>query len=799
MKKKILILSLVSLTFISSCGSNNLSVDQSVNTISDSIIDPDKLQIENGTLAPTETLPLPGVEEGENDENSSAKEDEIISDTQDDSSSAENEENSTTISEDDDTKDPVLDDIGGEKDIIEIPAETEPEYPHKETYVVTFMNADGTNLSTQECEYGSLPDYESLNPALPSNDKYRYEFKGWSPEVKEVTEDAIYTAQYKETKLFDVDVYDKDRLIDSIKEEYKSEEIDFNEENYNRPDTTKYTYEFTGYQEEISQVTGDEIYHTTYKESLRTYSVSYYDQDSNLIKTEELEYGSLPVFPVDKLQLDENEYLSSISDSNGLPISCVTQDAYYFAHARSTHFATFSYEYNGEMKSTSLPIDESGCFTLPHFLNNDVYFINESTNERFLQNTPLYLNADTIFSVHKIVDNINPQIVTSKNEGGEVTLEKIKFSDTLPQMYSLPTYVFDEESESLLPISILGNGSSPIFQFPNYDQNNSLVSINIPTIVKTISSNAFTNLETLKYVNIPETLGDIKTNAFKDDYNLNLYVHTSKENTSFARILDEYKLLNVWYQSGMNYNYTYSLNDGGDNLYQIAILLINNKELMVTDFTILEEDENDYQIGILPEQLYLDNEVYKVTKIGAHAFEGVTSLDAVSLHESINQIGDSAFKNCESLMLAQLPNSITSIPDHCFENDSILYDVNLHDGIKSIGDYAFKNTLISNVEDAFYIDNKYEITNSSLIRLPAFLTDLGDYAFENVNSTYFLIPKYLKKLGEKAFNNSNSLLLFEHKSISELNKYTTELGVDYATQTFWNIRETLSAIPDFEK
>ena len=65
MKKKILILSLASLTFISSCGSNNLSVDQSVNTISDSIIDPDKLQIENGTLAPTETLPLPGVEEGE--------------------------------------------------------------------------------------------------------------------------------------------------------------------------------------------------------------------------------------------------------------------------------------------------------------------------------------------------------------------------------------------------------------------------------------------------------------------------------------------------------------------------------------------------------------------------------------------------------------------------------------------------------------------------------------------------------------------------------------------------------------
>ena len=120
--------------------------------------------------------------------------------------------------------DKVLEDIGGDKDIVEIPEVVVPEAPHKETYTITFMNADGTILSSQEWEYGEIP---SINdPTLTSNDKYRYEFKGWAPEIKEVTTNAIYVAQYKEIKLFDVDVYDGTRLIDSFKHDYKETEID---------------------------------------------------------------------------------------------------------------------------------------------------------------------------------------------------------------------------------------------------------------------------------------------------------------------------------------------------------------------------------------------------------------------------------------------------------------------------------------------------------------------------------------------------------------------------------------------
>ena len=96
--------------------------------------------------------------------------------------------------------DKILEDIGGDKDIIEIPQVVAPETPHKDTYTVTFMNADGKILSSEEWEYGETPSYYDT-PTLASNDKYRYEFKGWAPEIKEVTTNAIYVAQYKEIKL----------------------------------------------------------------------------------------------------------------------------------------------------------------------------------------------------------------------------------------------------------------------------------------------------------------------------------------------------------------------------------------------------------------------------------------------------------------------------------------------------------------------------------------------------------------------------------------------------------------------
>lgn len=64
-----------------------------------------------------------------------------------------------------------------------------------ETYIITWLNDDGTFLNNTVVQYGQIPTH-----AIPTKEptaEYIYEFSGWIPEVVPVTGDATYTATYQ--------------------------------------------------------------------------------------------------------------------------------------------------------------------------------------------------------------------------------------------------------------------------------------------------------------------------------------------------------------------------------------------------------------------------------------------------------------------------------------------------------------------------------------------------------------------------------------------------------------------------
>jgi len=66
-------------------------------------------------------------------------------------------------------------------------------------YTIEFVDEDGKVLQSESLEYGTTPSYKGTTPVKAEDDKYTYEFSGWSPEVASVTGNATYKAVFTST------------------------------------------------------------------------------------------------------------------------------------------------------------------------------------------------------------------------------------------------------------------------------------------------------------------------------------------------------------------------------------------------------------------------------------------------------------------------------------------------------------------------------------------------------------------------------------------------------------------------
>ncbi len=63
----------------------------------------------------------------------------------------------------------------------------------KTTYEIRFVDENGEELQSDVIEYGKTPVYTGKEPSKAEDDKYIYTFKGWTPEITEVTGEATYS------------------------------------------------------------------------------------------------------------------------------------------------------------------------------------------------------------------------------------------------------------------------------------------------------------------------------------------------------------------------------------------------------------------------------------------------------------------------------------------------------------------------------------------------------------------------------------------------------------------------------
>ena len=219
--------------------------------------------------------------------------------------------------------------------------------------VIQFVNYDGTTLQMGKVEEGTTPTYNGDTPTRPADAHYTYTFKGWSPTIKTVTANAVYTATYTSTvNQYTITFKDEDGTT------LKSETLDYGAtpscDAPTKAATDQYTYTFAGWSPKIVTVIGDATYTASYKSIINQYTVTFKDEDGTVIKSSPWNYGATPTCATPtKEGTDQYSYTFDGWDS---PIVPVVGDVTYTATYKSTenqYTVTFR-NYNGVVVESKL-------------------------------------------------------------------------------------------------------------------------------------------------------------------------------------------------------------------------------------------------------------------------------------------------------------------------------------------------------------------------------------------------------------------------------------------------------------
>ena len=191
-------------------------------------------------------------------------------------------------------------------------------------------------LASYEVKQTKTPTYTGEIPTKPAAEHSTFEFAGWSPEIVAVTGDATYQAVF-------VEVPNKHTItwIDGDGKTLKTEQVAYGETpDYvgdvpTKAETAQYTYAFNNtWTPAIVAVTGDATYTAQFNNTLRSYTITWLNDDNSVIDKTNVDYGVVPTH-ANATKTNTAEYTYTFAGWDNTPVA-VTGDATYKATFSST-------------------------------------------------------------------------------------------------------------------------------------------------------------------------------------------------------------------------------------------------------------------------------------------------------------------------------------------------------------------------------------------------------------------------------------------------------------------------------
>ena len=245
-----------------------------------------------------------------------------------------------------------------------------------------------------------------------------------------------------------------------------------------------------------------------------------------------------------------------------------------------------------------------------------------------------------------------------------------------------------------LPLTLQRIGNGAFF-------NNDLFSLTIPDGVTFIGSEAFASNRTLDSVTLPDSVTELGRYTFHDcssliDITIPAGV-TAIDSTAFYDC--------IYLKTIRGVPGTYAEAFAEENSYEfvsIVTVTVNGtcgagvNWVLYSDGTMMisgEGETDDYSDGTQPWSSYMDSlrrVMVKsgVTRIGDSAFDGAGSLLSVSFPDSLEAIGNGAFRGT-ALKTVSIPKRVTGIGDQAFADCTGLTDASIYQFAAVLGGDAF--------------------------------------------------------------------------------------------------------------
>lgn len=191
-------------------------------------------------------------------------------------------------------------------------------------YEAIFVDYDGTQLQKVEVEYGQAAELTVNEPTREG-----YEFAGWDGNVNCITANVTFTAQYVDgVNVVAVNFYDADNNLICV----KAVNVGGTAIAPVAPEKVAdkvYTYEFIGWDTPLENITATTNVKATYKSVYVEYTVTFVDDEGNVIDSTTYHYGDTVAEPDPTKEADEVYTYTFISWNKD--IKTVTEDITYIA------------------------------------------------------------------------------------------------------------------------------------------------------------------------------------------------------------------------------------------------------------------------------------------------------------------------------------------------------------------------------------------------------------------------------------------------------------------------------------